>query len=262
MAQLLGDYSLEESNITVFGDSISKGLYLKGDRINRLEINAVQLVMDKYGIDIDNKSAFGQSLQRIYNKKVIEKYLAEIDHSRHNIAVLSLGGNDADYNWTEVAKNPTAIHDSKTPLFFFGKWLDETIRMLQSNRRACGDHLSSARQLAEVFRQCDSAPLRQGSGTSFSSRRHQQYQQASGVFQQSADAEGVVSRMRFRGPSHGISDEKRLSEFSVYGRNSSQRKGTGFDCPYNVQSHRVEKTFRLTEIKTCGCSSVAALVFF
>ncbi len=133
MAQLLGGYSLKESNITVFGDSISKGLYLKGDRINRLEINAVQLVMDKYGIDIDNKSAFGQSLQRIYNKKVIEKYLAEIDYSRHNIAVLSLGGNDADYNWTEVAKNPTAIHDSKTPLFFFGKWLDETIRMLQSN---------------------------------------------------------------------------------------------------------------------------------
>lgn len=110
MAQLLGGYSLEESNITVFGDSISKGLYLKGDRINRLEINAVQLVMDKYGIDIDNKSAFGQSLQRIYNKKVIEKYLAEIDHSRHNIAVLTLGETTPITTGRKLLKNPTAIH--------------------------------------------------------------------------------------------------------------------------------------------------------
>ncbi len=129
MTEYINKTSLLSSNITVFGDSISKGLYLNCDKVERLNVNAVNLVGEHYGVDIVNNSAFGQTLKRVCGKGVIERYVSSLQGK--DIAVLCIGGNDADYNWQDVAVNPTEFHDSKTPIAQFSLLVEQTIRQLQ-----------------------------------------------------------------------------------------------------------------------------------
>ena len=117
----------KEKKITVVGDSIGKGVFTDGGKIEVIKDNAVRLFEDWKGVEIDNRSGYGQSLKRLLDKGVIEKYIAGLDQSMRNIAVIELGGNDADFDWKAVADAPNdnhypknATHDllaTKTPLF-------------------------------------------------------------------------------------------------------------------------------------------------
>lgn len=129
MIGYINNTSLENNNITVFGDSISKGLYLDCDKVERLNVNAVNLVGERYGIEIVNNSMFGQTLKRVCGKGMIERYVSSLEGN--NIAVLCIGGNDADYNWQDVAVSPLDFHDSKTPISHFSALVGQTIRQLQ-----------------------------------------------------------------------------------------------------------------------------------
>ena len=95
-----------EKKITVFGDSIGKGVFTDGGKIEVIKDNAVRLFEEWKGIEIDNRSGYGQSLKRLLDKGVIEKYIAGLDKSKRNIAVIELGGNDADFDWKAVADAP------------------------------------------------------------------------------------------------------------------------------------------------------------
>lgn len=50
--------------ITVFGDSIGKGITTDGGRIEVLPTYAIKLFENEYGVKIENLSAFGNSLKR------------------------------------------------------------------------------------------------------------------------------------------------------------------------------------------------------
>ena len=100
----------KEKKITVFGDSIGKGVFTDGGKIEVIKDNAVKLFEEWKGIEIDNRSGYGQSLKRLLDKGVIEKYIAGLDKSKRNIAVIELGGNDADFDWKAVADAPNENH--------------------------------------------------------------------------------------------------------------------------------------------------------
>lgn len=106
--------------ITVFGDSIGKGIMFDGKKIF-FGTCAVDILNCEYDLKIDNKSAYGQSLKRLLAREEIDKYYSNVDTNKSDrIAVLELGGNDADYNWKEVASAPNCEHSSKTtPEEFF-----------------------------------------------------------------------------------------------------------------------------------------------
>ncbi len=71
---------LRDYNITIFGDSIAKGIITTADgKIQRLEDCAVNLLQQRWGKEITNNSAFGQTLERIYNKGYIEDYINNLD---------------------------------------------------------------------------------------------------------------------------------------------------------------------------------------
>ena len=125
--------NIKNKNITIFGDSISKGVLINDGKIEKVEKNAVNIIEEHYDININNKSVFGQTLKRVYDKKLIGEYLNNLDESKQNVLVISLGGNDSDYNWDQVASDPQNEHYSKTPLNEFTRILEETIIKVKQN---------------------------------------------------------------------------------------------------------------------------------
>lgn len=120
----------EKTKITVFGDSIGKGITTDNGKIETLSGNAVELVESKYGVKIDNRSVYGQSLKRICQRGLIDKYINELDGSYKNVVALELGGNDADFNWRGVAENPSVCHLPNTPIKDFTNLYGESIKKL------------------------------------------------------------------------------------------------------------------------------------
>ncbi|BCR35474.1 SGNH/GDSL hydrolase family protein [Mariniplasma anaerobium] len=116
----------------VFGDSIAKGIVTIKGKLETVEDNAVKLVSKYYGQEIDNVSLYGQTLKRIYDKKIVDKYLKSTGQADQVYAVFALGGNDSDYDWEMVSKNPYIKHNPKTPLKDFERMLIDMIETLTS----------------------------------------------------------------------------------------------------------------------------------
>ena len=106
--------------ITVFGDSIGKGVMTDGEKLFFGE-GAVDILNGEYDLKIDNKSSYGQSLKRLLARGEIDKYYNSVtEEKKKRVAVLELGGNDADFDWKKVAADPKGEHTSKTtPEEFF-----------------------------------------------------------------------------------------------------------------------------------------------
>ena len=121
-----------KTRITVFGDSIGRGITTDNGKIERLPNGAVDLFEKDYGINVDNRSVYGQSLKRVCQRGMIDKYINELEEKEQNVVVLELGGNDADFNWKMVAENTSLNHDSNTSIKEFGRLYGETVKKLTS----------------------------------------------------------------------------------------------------------------------------------
>jgi lysophospholipase L1-like esterase len=116
--------------ITVFGDSIGKGINTDGGKPVVMENSAVELFEHSFKVSVDNRSAFGQSLKRTSERGLIDRYLSGLDTTARNIAVIELGGNDADFNWRKVAENPSVYHGPQTEIREFSALYRSTIEKL------------------------------------------------------------------------------------------------------------------------------------
>jgi len=127
--------NIQDYKITIIGDSIPKGLTIDDNlQINRLQTTAVKEIEQHYGITINNKSVFGQTLQRVYDRSMVDEYINTINPEDKNVLVLSIGGNDADYDWIQVGKTPFEHHSSKTDYRIFKRHLaDITQKLLAKN---------------------------------------------------------------------------------------------------------------------------------
>ncbi|MBR2337719.1 MAG: SGNH/GDSL hydrolase family protein [Clostridia bacterium] len=118
--------------ITVFGDSIGKGITTDNGKIEKLSSSAVEIFEQEYGVKVDNRSIYGQSLKRICQKGLIDKYINEISADKQNVAVLELGGNDADFDWKRVGSEPGMNHTPQTPIKEFSSLYGETVKKLKN----------------------------------------------------------------------------------------------------------------------------------
>lgn len=125
--------NLSNHNIIVLGDSISKGVFLEDRNIKKIDNSAIEIINKKYGIEVKNRSVFGQTLKRAYDKGLVTNLVKDFEKDKKNIVVIALGGNDADYDWKEVALSPLEKHQPKTPLLEFEKLLKTVITFLQEN---------------------------------------------------------------------------------------------------------------------------------
>lgn len=117
--------------IIVSGDSISKGVVYDEDKkkYTVLEENYVELLRDKLNGIVHNASRFGSTLI-----KGIQKLKSSIFNDKPDIVLIEYGGNDCDFNWDEIAKNPDAVHLPRTDFQTFEKTLLEAIDFVRNNK--------------------------------------------------------------------------------------------------------------------------------
>ena len=121
---------IKNLKITVFGDSIGKGITTDNGKIEKISCGAVELFEKEHSLKVDNRSVYGQSLKRLCKKGIIDKYISELRGDGQEVAVLELGGNDADFDWKKVAEDPTLSHDSQTSIKEFSSLYGETVKKL------------------------------------------------------------------------------------------------------------------------------------
>ncbi|MDD2445386.1 MAG: SGNH/GDSL hydrolase family protein [Clostridia bacterium] len=124
---------MQELNVTLIGDSIAKGIATKNFRLEKIK-DCASILLEKFlGCKFNNISVYGQTIKRIKEKKLIKDYLSNIDKSKRNIVVFSIGGNDSDFDWKAVAENPLIKHEPKTSEDEFVNLLDILIKELKEN---------------------------------------------------------------------------------------------------------------------------------
>lgn len=121
------------SRITLFGDSLGKGIVTFGNERKVAENNAVKLFEKKYSVSIDNRSRFGETLARSACRGVFKKFAESFDRSQKNAVVIELGNNDCSYDWRSVAKDPNAAHTSFSTLEDFTMQYEKTVEDLRAS---------------------------------------------------------------------------------------------------------------------------------
>lgn len=117
----------------VFGDSIAKGIVTTKGSMYTAKDNAVSIVSKYYDQAITNVSRYGQTVKRLDEKKIVDKFIKQVDKQKEKFAIISLGGNDSDFDWKEVSMDPDFNHLPKTPLAKFVSIYEKLIIKLKNN---------------------------------------------------------------------------------------------------------------------------------
>ncbi|MTI96437.1 MAG: SGNH/GDSL hydrolase family protein [Firmicutes bacterium] len=121
---------MSEISICVFGDSIGKGVVLHPDqgRYELIKMNVGKL-LGVQELKVTNYSRFGCTVSK--GLSIIKKHGCEL--ARFTSVFLELGGNDCDFAWNEVAKDPQRQHAPKTPLSEFKRLYRQVIELIRDN---------------------------------------------------------------------------------------------------------------------------------
>lgn len=99
--------------VVVWGDSVARGVVYdeKRDRYSLSPVTAVKIISETLGICITNRARMGYTIND--GAHIIEKDLEKgIDA---DTAIIAFGGNDCDFDWAEVSREPFAMHLPHTP---------------------------------------------------------------------------------------------------------------------------------------------------
>ncbi|MBU3161041.1 SGNH/GDSL hydrolase family protein [Clostridium frigoris] len=116
--------------IVAYGDSITKGIIYddKKSKYATLKENFTSIVENKLKGPVYNAGRFGNTIMRgalkMYND-VIKK--------SPDIVLVEFGGNDCDYKWDEIAKNPEMEYKPNTDISTFRETLLSMIDTLKNN---------------------------------------------------------------------------------------------------------------------------------
>lgn len=117
----------DQYNIVLFGDSIAKGVIYDQDKgkYSVLKNSFAELVQRRIKGIIHNAGRFGSVITK--GRSTLER---DVLMKRPDIVVLEFGGNDCDFNWDEIAKNPNGEFSPKTTLNHYISVLQDMIRKL------------------------------------------------------------------------------------------------------------------------------------
>ena len=116
--------------IVAYGDSITKGIIYddKKSKYATLKENFTSIIDNKIKGPVYNAGKFGNTIIRgalkMYND-VIKK--------SPDIVLVEFGGNDCDYKWDEIAKNPEMEYKPNTDISTFRETLLSMIDTLKNN---------------------------------------------------------------------------------------------------------------------------------
>ena len=115
----------------VYGDSILRGVLLENGRyvVNHEMEDSISR---SCGLTILNRSRFGCTIRKAMDRIRLDS----ADRAAgKEYAVLEFGGNDCDYNWSEIAAHPEAEHLCRTPPSDFDDRYREALRLIRSGER-------------------------------------------------------------------------------------------------------------------------------
>lgn len=118
----------ESYNFLLYGDSISKGVVYdeERDKYVLLEKSFGNILQDKLNGVIQNAARFGNTII-----KAAGRLQNDVLKKKPDIVVIEFGGNDCDFNWEEVAKDPKAEHQPNTDYNLFQSLLKGLIESLR-----------------------------------------------------------------------------------------------------------------------------------
>lgn len=101
-------------DISVFGDSILKGVIYENNVYKVSKNRFSNICEDILGISIENKAKFGSTVE--IGKNIIFKNIDLIQQTQSKYVVMEFGGNDCDWNWVEISENPDREHFPKSTI--------------------------------------------------------------------------------------------------------------------------------------------------
>jgi lysophospholipase L1-like esterase len=118
------------NSICIFGDSISKGVVFDAvrKRYSVLKDSFANLI-GKEGVSVENHARFGCTVTE--GMGILSRYAKA--PGACDLTLLEFGGNDCDYNWAEVSRDPFQKHDCKTPITLFWKKYKDMIDAVVSS---------------------------------------------------------------------------------------------------------------------------------
>jgi len=122
---------IKDSYIVVaYGDSITKGIVYDEDRSKYaiLKENFTNIIENNIKGPVYNAGKFGNTIIR-----GARKMYNDVLKKSPDIVLIEFGGNDCDYNWEDIAKNPNMDYNPNTDISTFRETLCSMIETLKVN---------------------------------------------------------------------------------------------------------------------------------
>ncbi|MBU3180081.1 SGNH/GDSL hydrolase family protein [Clostridium psychrophilum] len=116
--------------IVAYGDSITKGVIYddKKSRYANLKENFTSIIENKIKGPVYNAGKFGNTIMR-----GARKMYNDVIKKSPDMVLVEFGGNDCDYKWDEIAKNPNMEYKPNTDIITFRETLLSMIDTLKTN---------------------------------------------------------------------------------------------------------------------------------
>lgn len=112
----------------IYGDSIMKGTVVHDDlNAHTVMENTLQKIYSSYNVEVENRSRFGITIHM--GKKILERDIKKGLSCQY--ALIEFGGNDCNYRWEDISKDPEAKHEHLTPFEEFKKSYSSIINTLK-----------------------------------------------------------------------------------------------------------------------------------
>ncbi|HOG02168.1 MAG TPA: SGNH/GDSL hydrolase family protein [Clostridia bacterium] len=119
---------LQTIRAKIYGDSIMKGTVLDcAYRYHALFDRYFRRFAERFNIEVDNRSRFGITIDKGY-KLLLQDIEAGMDA---DFALIEFGGNDSNFRWDEISRNPEGRHEPLTRVEHFREVVYTMIRELR-----------------------------------------------------------------------------------------------------------------------------------
>lgn len=118
-------------SICIFGDSVAKGVVFDGvkNKYSLLKESFANLVERQQNVSILNFARFGCTISM--GGEILKRHETKLN--TFDYTILEFGGNDCDYNWSEISESPLGEHLCNTPIPLFREKYMELIRRVIQN---------------------------------------------------------------------------------------------------------------------------------
>lgn len=113
----------------IYGDSVMKGTVVTDD-LNKHAVmeETLEKIYASHHVKVANRSKFGITIKM--GRRILERDLKK--NPDINYALIEFGGNDCNYRWEDISKDPSPIHDPLTPLQEFKENYKAMIDMVKN----------------------------------------------------------------------------------------------------------------------------------